>query len=508
MAKGLISSLADLDRQDAVPFALVIGAVLLVVSLVAHARDPLRSIPGPFWAKWTPLWMIYHVRKRNIHRHMIKIHEKYGPLVRVGPNEVSTSNPEALRVIYGAGTGFRKSDWYCVWQGIRKWDLFGERNEDIHRGQRRLVSNIYSLSNMKKLEPYVNNTVKLFLSNVFKADKRSINLSLWIQLFAFDVIGEVTFSKPFGFLKSGTDNGTFQQIDNTLACAAWVGYMPWLYWLNFRLSPYIGSHLAVTSRQTHLLTFTAKSITERKAQGSDHEDILEQLFEVQKEKPEFDQISITSMCASNIFAGSDSTALSISSIVYNVVKTPGCKEKLMAEIEATALAHNIQPGEVFSLETANTMPYLQACMWEGLRCHPGVGMNLGRVVPSKGIEYEGRFYPGGTVLSASAWVLHRDKETFGEDADHFRPERWDAEPERVAQMRRSFFAFGAGSRFCIGRNVAWLEMSKLIPTFFREFDIKLVDPNQKLEESAVSFVKILNLDVTLTPRKAATNGHV
>ena len=39
------------------------------------------------------------------------------------------------------------------------------------------------------------------------------------------------------------------------------------------------------------------------------------------------------------------------------------------------------------------MPYLQACMYEALRCHPAVGMSLPRVTPSGGIEIDNRIIP-------------------------------------------------------------------------------------------------------------------
>lgn len=85
----------------------------------------------------------------------------------------------------GAGNNYRKSDWYSVWQGIRKWDLFGERNENIHRAQRKLVSQVYSLSNMKRLEPYVNSAVVIFVDKLIAQSHAPIIMNKWTQLFAF-----------------------------------------------------------------------------------------------------------------------------------------------------------------------------------------------------------------------------------------------------------------------------------------------------------------------------------
>ncbi|KMU88386.1 pisatin demethylase [Coccidioides immitis H538.4] len=488
MAEGFIYAVSNSRREDVLSNALVIGiALILAITFWVHSRDPLRSIPGPLWAKWTPFWLVHYARSGNMHRQMIATHKKYGRLVRVGPNEVSTANPEALKAIYGAGGDFRKSDWYSVWQGLRKWDLFGERNESIHRAQRRLVSQIYSLSNMKKLEPYVDKAVVLFMTKMSEMQGQQVNMSKWAQLFAFDVIGEVTFSKRFGFMDAGKDDGAFSLIDKSLRCAAWVGYVPWVYWTNLRLSPIIAMRSQKEAR---------------------HQDILGQLFDVSGKSQSWMTSASHRWLLAISLQGAIQRPFAISSLLYHVVKNEQCKKRLVEEIDATARANNIGHGDIFSLETANNMPYLQACMWEALRCHPAVGMNLGRVVPPQGVKIDGQYLPGGTVVGANAWVIHQDKDTFGEDAHKFRPERWIEEPDRVSQMRRVFFTFGGGSRFCIGKNIGWLEMSKFVPTLFHDFEIALADADQKLKELAWSFVKVENLYMILKPRKNTSNGRV
>ncbi|QKX59663.1 uncharacterized protein TRUGW13939_06803 [Talaromyces rugulosus] len=486
MALGLIQNLLNFSNQDVIPFTWIIGLALIVIFSLAYVRDPFKGIPGPFLARWTAWWNVYYSRKGNMHRNMMAMHKKYGTLVRTGPNEVSTSNPEAFNIIYGAGTGFRKSDWYSVWQGTRKWDLFGERNTEIHRNQRRLVANTYSLSNMKKLEPYVDSAIGVFITKMAEMSGQQVDISYWTHLFGFDVIGEVTFSKRFGFMESGKDDGAFAIIENSLRSAAWSGYVPWLYWLNARLTPVIGNHLAVTARQGSLLKMAATAIAERKERGSSHADVLAQFFDIQKEKPIFDDISLTSQVSSNIFAGSDSTAISLSAMLLYLLKNPEKKKILLAEIEAMAQKKNVKQCGIFSLEMANDMPYLQAVMWEAMRLHPAIGMNIGRRVPQGGVTIDGRYYPEGTTLSMNAWVINRDKKTFGEDSDAFRPERWMEDSERVGDMKRIFFSFGAGARFCLGRHIAWLEMSKLIPSLFHSFDIDLATPDLQVTEHTMS----------------------
>lgn len=96
--QGVISRLGRLNYADAITVGLVTGVVIL---LTLPFWDPLASVPGPFWARWSPIWMIYHSLKGDMHREMIRLHQKHGPIVRTGPYEVSVSDPDAVQVIYG-----------------------------------------------------------------------------------------------------------------------------------------------------------------------------------------------------------------------------------------------------------------------------------------------------------------------------------------------------------------------------------------------------------------------
>jgi cytochrome P450 len=166
-----------------IPFIVALGAIALAYTFLA---DPLRKIPGPLAARFSRLWMVQHSRAGDMHTTMIALHKKHGKLVRTAPNEVSISDPAAIKTIYGAGSKFRKSDWYSVWQGHRTFDLFGERDEKVHGKQRRLVSNIYSLDQLKKMEPYVDSTLTLFLSRLQEVGKQgAIDMGKWAQMFAF-----------------------------------------------------------------------------------------------------------------------------------------------------------------------------------------------------------------------------------------------------------------------------------------------------------------------------------
>lgn len=123
--------------------------------------------------------------------------------------------------------------------------------------------------------------------------------------------------------------------------------------------------------------------------------MLDKFMEVHRSRPDkFDNAAVMSMAASNVFAGSDTTAISIGAILYYLCKYPQYKEILVNEIIAEADAGRISRTNV-PYKVAQNMPYLQACIQEGLRCHPAVGMSMPRVVPPEGLVVNGKRIPRG-----------------------------------------------------------------------------------------------------------------
>lgn len=109
--------------------ALALGIV--VVSLVrSYFFHPLRKFPGPFWAAHTDLWRLYYLCSRRMPDKLLEMHEKYGPVVRFAPNELSFQNPEILEQVYKGGRKFIKSNFY---EGFTTFhpNTFGMRDEEV-----------------------------------------------------------------------------------------------------------------------------------------------------------------------------------------------------------------------------------------------------------------------------------------------------------------------------------------------------------------------------------------
>jgi len=213
-------------------------------------------------------------------------------------------------------------------------------------------------------------------------------------------------------------------------------------------------------------------------------DLLSKFVQAKYDRPEFMNDSLVmTMAVSMAFAGSETTAISLSSVFYYLLKNPRCMEELYREIDGKAKEGYFADykGGLVTWAESQRLPYLDACIKEAFRLHPAPGLHLERVVPPQGAEIAGHFIKGGTIVGCSAWVIHRNKEIFGEDVEDYRPERWladeskdkDAEEKRIKEMGGVMLQFGMGARTCIGKNISLLEIYKVVPTVLRRFEVSV-----------------------------------
>lgn len=229
-------------------------------------------------------------------------------------------------------------------------------------------------------------------------------------------------------------------------------------------------------------------MSETKARASDDEgsekfgtlaaptrrDFLSRFQEAHDKDPDFiGQDRVLALTVANMIAGSDTTAISLRAIFYNLVQNPDKLAKLHDELDEVAKNRGASNRDEFlSWNDVRELPYLSAVINESLRTHPATGLPLERIVPSSGFNIDETILPAGTNVGCNAWVLHLDEKIWGPKPESWIPERWiDATPAQKQEMKNSLFSFGAGARTCIGKNISYLEMYKLVPAVLREFDV-------------------------------------
>ena len=146
-----------------------------------------------------------------------------------------------------------------------------------------------------------------------------------------------------------------------------------------------------------------------------------------------------------VAAGLTTAAWAMSVISFYVIQNPSVYESLRHEL-VSALPER---DKTLSWSNVENLPYLNACIREGLRFSHGVTARSPRLW-DKELQYAGWTIPARTPVSLSIYDHHVNEDIFPESRT-FRPDRWLDESGNLSKsMDQWFFSFGKGSRSCLG----------------------------------------------------------
>jgi cytochrome P450 len=390
-------------------------------------------------------------------------------------------------------------------------NVFSTLSNEWHSAALRPIQKFYKMSSLLAQEPLINHTIEAFckrLDEEFVNTGKTCKMDEWMLFFAWDVIGQLTFRRPMGFMDEGRDHsGLLSTADKALDYFAAIGQIPELdHWLAKNPIRPIGPPSFDSAA-----IFCAQQIAERQQAGeksSGQPDMLDGFLEIKRATPEvMDDNAIVGALLVNILAGADTTAILLRAIVYYTLKNPRVYKKLQAELG------NANFSQPVTYAAASALPYLDAVVRESARVHPGVGLLLERIVPASGLTLsDGTIVPPGTIVGMNGWVIHQDKQIFGQDAASFNPDRWlrdvasgETEEEfqpRLATMKAADLTFGAGNRICLGKNISILETYKVIATLFLNYDMSFVDPQMKWKVQNSWFVRQSGIDINIRKRRS------
>lgn len=342
----------------------------------------------------------------------------------------------------------------------------------------------------------------------------------WLQWYAFDVIGELTLSKRLGFLEGARDveNIAASIAANFDRCSV-LGQMPWLDLWTYKNPLY---RWFAKVKVNPVIAFGQRRLDERlQGDGNDNApaldikdealsdkvlhgtlpskpDFLSRFLQLHEEQPDVvTDRAILAYLFININAGSDTISSTLKAVFYYLLKHPESQQKLSVELR-NACENEKLTAPLPTWKEVQELPYLQAVIKEALRLNPALALPLERVIPAAGLKTGETFIPPGTVVGINPWVFQRNRRIFGDDAESWRPERWlNEDAERVKYMDQHILTFGAGKRTCLGRNIAMLELSKVVPALLLRYEMKLKHPEREWTVINSWAVRQEGLDVLL-----------
>ncbi|KAK3346524.1 cytochrome P450 [Lasiosphaeria hispida] len=303
-------------------------------------------------------------------------------------------------------------------------------------------------------------------------DFRPIDFAHRAQYFTLDVISYLGLGEAFGFLSNDKDMYDYVAInDSTFPIISVLLTIPWAdgymkSWPLNKMLPKDGDNVGFGM----LIGVVSRYVENRLASGAEEgTDMLQTHI-----RNGLNELELKAEIVLELVAGSDSTATAIRVTILALLNTPLALRTLTREID-----QGIAAGRISSPIRMNN-----------------------KQVPKGGAIIHGCYLPEGTQLSINVLHMMRSKETFGPDADVFRPERWieaAKDEDRYKEMCNvADLAFGYGKYQCLGKVIAAMELNKLFVELLRRYDFSVVTPHKPmvLYDAAFWLVYDFNLRVS------------
>ncbi|KAJ5930882.1 cytochrome P450 monooxygenase [Penicillium verhagenii] len=467
-------------------------ATNVIYNLFFH---PLSRYPGPISHAISRLPYCYRACNGTLPFDMLEMHKQYGDIVRIAPDELAFSHPDAWKDIMGHKNGqpeMAKANWF--YRPIPQPLHIANEDHEEHKRLRRQMAHGFSEKGMREQEPLIRKYVDLLLEKLHDASKTGgpIVLSDWYNFTTFDIIGDLAFGEPFGclqgsnyddWMKSIFESGRFGTILQGLS------FYPLLK--NIMLAMVPESLKEAQRKHTDL---TKAKMNRRMAITEERPDLIEGLLK-KRDELNLDMGRLISNAEILIIGGSETTASLLSGVTYLLLSNLDAYETLRDEVRDT-----FSNSEEINLVSVGKLSYMLACLDEGLRMYPPIANGLPRVCPKGGSRVMDEYIPENTYLSVHHWALYRREEYFT-DPDNYHPERFLYDPRFRNDRQDAFQPFHVGPRNCIGRNLAYSEMRLILALIIFNFDMKIADESRDwIKQKNYLMWQKGPLKVYLTPR--------
>ncbi|KAK1762847.1 averantin oxidoreductase [Phialemonium atrogriseum] len=470
----MTSATTDVGLASFAGVLAVVGAALWMVWKVIYNLyiHPLARFPGPFLARVSPFPNVLALLRGRIPFWIKACHDKYGPIVRVSPNELSFDNEAAWKDIYGSRPGhknFHKDPIHVgSIQSVPGVSTITMANDADHARQRRALSHAFSTKALLEQEYIVKSYINVFSDKMrgFARTGTPVNLADWFAYTTFDIIGDMALGEPFGCLTNEDFRFWVPLISASIKAGAFEQATRRIAQANGTMQKLLLKLIPDRIRKTRIqhLEYSREKMLKRMSQSSsDHKDFLYYLLK-QSDSGAINKDEVIVNGALFIIAGTETTAGFLAGLFNHLLRNPRVLHKLTEEIRS-----NFKSDADLNFEDLVKLPYLTAVIDEGLRIFPSAPIGFVRTVPQGGDTVDGEFIPGGTTVSVPMWGATHSERNF-KDPYKFLPERW-LNKEGSTDKFGASNAFSLGPRGCIGRNLSYMEMRLIIGKLLWHNDI-------------------------------------
>ncbi|RSL82412.1 hypothetical protein CEP51_005169 [Fusarium floridanum] len=477
----------------AITIALSVLSLLLIKYFILDplVLSPLSRVPGPKAFALTKWRLGYEDWRGTRTRTIQHLHSKYGPAVRIGPNEVSFNSLTALKTVYGPGSRYGRTAFYRMFDVYGEQNLFTFHSMEEHGSRKKLLSHAYSKSTVLKAPTtqLVEEKTRQYMELLDGEPNHVSDIFHTLHYYSLDNITSFIYGKhgsTSAMRGSGTDRALISDIMHpSRRKLSWcLVHMPsitkWMYsrtgFMSQLAKPFLPMQQPTT--YTGIRKFALQAFENSQAEAEAFEpsektngkerSIIAHLWQhhqTQKTNGMKD-MQVASECADHFLAGIDTTSDTLMFLIWSLSlpENQQFQDKLRDEVLGLSTESLNQHGYP-KAEDSDRCTYLHAIIKETLRLYAPLPSSEPRSVNNASVV-DGYNIPADTVVSMSPYILHRNPHVF-KDPLEFNPDRWVG-PD-ATELNRWFWAFSSGGRMCIGMHLAMAEMTTLIATLYREY---------------------------------------
>ncbi|KAI1789656.1 high nitrogen upregulated cytochrome P450 monooxygenase 2 [Ganoderma leucocontextum] len=457
-------------------YATILGATL---AYRAGPWHPLAQYPGPFAYRLSKLALASVTSDGKQFEHLKRMHDTYGDIVRVGPNEVSIRDSSAIIPVLGPN-GLPKGPH---WAGRNMTDsaqqLVSLVDVREHTRRRRPWNRAFSGPALKEYEEVIarraEQLVELLAAHAEQG--RPANAGKCVGSFTYDLMNDMAFGGGSEQMRDGDQDSVWALMEQGLAASQVMGHCPWL-------GIYMGYVPFAARLMKRLLDFGEERAMERIKNGSLARDLFYYLNNedgMEKAAPPLATVAIDGALA--IVAGSDTSSCVLAHTIYFILSNPDVYTRLQAEVDAYfPLGEN-------AMDTSKhpDMLWLNAVINETMRMYPPLPSGSQRTTTrGTGGRMVGPYYiPPETTVNLPFYVLNHDPRNFSPKTDTFWPDRWliaaglqkfeGAPGEEFIHDAAAFIPFSYGPANCVGKGLAMQELRMVICLLMQKLHLRLAD---------------------------------
>jgi cytochrome P450 len=365
---------------------------------------PLYKYPGPFLWRASRIPASYHHASGDLYQRIAAIHAQYGDTVRIAPDELSFSAPEAWPQIYNSRPQLNKSEWHFAPGDVERLPPSMITAPDAeHARIRRLAGPAFLNAGIAEVEPVLQHYVDLLCSQLATASTEgSQNIVEWFLWALNDVIGQLALDQEFQCLEKRRMHPWPRFLLSVLKQTAALNQFR-RFGLSMKLLQPLMTKKMIDERE-NFLNLAKTAINQRLARDNEETsgptvdsegrkkrpDIVGLMLREMKGGEKLNEGEIMSNSILIVGGGAETTSTCLSATLYHLCKTPHVMNKLKNEIR-----RNFSSSEEITVKATANLPYLKATVDESLRIFPVASYITPRVTPKEGYNINGDFVGGG-----------------------------------------------------------------------------------------------------------------